>query len=175
MTSDPHARPPRTASSSLLVDVAGLASRARALVRRVRRRTRRPRAGDRTSAQLPGAAARLPRPFEVALREVGEPPTYTFGVGLRIYGLGPPPRRPDLPPPEPVIDLLYQLAPEGVSIRAARRWGAEGLCFRLTHVETGARAYGAVPLPGGVEAVCRALEGALAQLSAAAWGAGQEG
>ncbi|HEU4409097.1 MAG TPA: hypothetical protein VFS43_27820 [Polyangiaceae bacterium] len=170
MNSQPHARPLRTRPTSLLVDVAELASRARAIVRRARRRTRRPRASERPLARLPGAAARLPRPLEVALREVGEPPTYTFGGGLRLYGLGPPPGRPALPPPEPIIDLLYQLAPDGVTVRAARRWEAEGLCFRLTRAETGARADGTVPPPGDAGAVWRALEDALSRLDAAARG-----
>jgi hypothetical protein len=95
MNSASHIRPRRTASS-LLVDVAELAFRARAIVRRVRRRTRHLRASERPPARLPGAAARLLRPLEVAVYEVGDPPTYSLGGGLvRIYGLGPPRLRAD--------------------------------------------------------------------------------
>lgn len=115
-------RPSRTRVTSLLVDVAELAFRARAIVRRVRRRTRHLRASERTPARLPGAAARLPRPREVAVHEVGDPPTYSLGGGrIRIYGLGPPRPRMDRsidgPPRRPAL--------EGADEPCARVDGAE--------------------------------------------------
>jgi hypothetical protein len=145
------------------------------MVQRVRRRERRRRqlVGDRGLVYLRGAAARVPRPLEVALADApGEPPTFTLPGGRRLYGLGPPQGRPRCPEPREVAEWMRILAPEGVSVGMAREWRSEGLRFRLDHLDTRTHADGVVPPPAPGERFDRdvlieALGGALRRLRAA--------
>lgn len=158
--------PPRFASASLLAALLAAATRAGSAARHAGRRRRRP--SGRGASCLPGVTA---RPFDVTIREAaGEPPTYVLESGVRIYGLGSPPGCPELEDPWSVGDLLRLLVPTGVEVKVAPHWGGEGLCFRLTCLETAAHAYGAVSPPGDPDAIIEGLDGALSRLDVAAWG-----
>jgi hypothetical protein len=112
------------------------------------------------------------RPTEVAISEaLGEAPTYAVGH-VRIYGLGPPPPRPDGPSADWVGARLACLLPRGLELGVAEAWRDEGLRFRLFHPPTRARAWGVVRRLDGVplhltsEAIFEALGDALGRLRA---------
>ena len=109
----PHACALCATSKSTLGVIIGVASRARAIVRCVQRRTFRRQASDFSFAWLSGAAASLPRSIRVTLRNVGEPPMYALR-GVSIYGLDLSPKPPELPSPDPAGELLRGLVPTGL-------------------------------------------------------------
>lgn len=145
------------------------------MVQRVRRRERRLKqlGGGRAFVYLRGAAARVPRPLEVAVADAPtEPPTFTLPGGQGLYGLGPPQGRPHCPDPSEVGKWLRILAPKGISVGMAREWRSEGLRFRLDHHDTRTHAEGVVPPPEPGERFDRdvlfpALRDALGRLRAA--------
>jgi hypothetical protein len=138
-------------------------------VKQGRRRRRRRHGGP--LAEL-GGALRVLRPAEVAISEApGEVPTYAVGH-VRLYGLGPPPPRPDGPSADWVGARLASLLPRGLEIGVAEAWRDEGLRFRLFHPPTRARTWGVVrrldgvPLHQTSEAIFEALGDALGRLRA---------